>query len=287
MWPHEGCEREVIVATESLKLGTAQYGYLWGYSLEHALREIRRLGFRYVELMTTTPHVWPPDLSPAHRRDLRNMLEGLGLELSAVNPTFLDINLASPNPGIRAESIRQIKEQITLAHDLGAPLVVVIPGRRHPLSAPPVETVWEDFAREAVFECVEHAEKNKVVFGLENAPSLFIDSAERMNFVINEVNSAWMKIVFDVANAAMIEPVVQGLELVKDHVIHVHLSDTDRTRWSHAPVGEGGVDFAPIALALKEMEFSGVSILEVIDSNDPEGGIKSSFERLNPLGWNV
>ncbi len=270
-----------------LKLGTVQYSYLWDYSLEDALKEIKAFGFRYIELMTTPPHFWPPSFTKEQRKDLRSLMDQLELELVAINPTFLDINMASPNPGIRDESVKQIMEQITLAHDLGAKIIVAMLGKRHPLLAPPVETVWKRFAREGVLRCTEHAERNKVIFGLENGPSLFIDRAELMLFVLNEVKSPWMKIVFDVANASMVESVVPALDLVKDYLVHIHLSDTDTVKWTHSPIGMGGIDFAPVAEKLKEMRFPGVSILETTHAEDPKGGIVSSVEKLAPLGWRM
>jgi sugar phosphate isomerase/epimerase len=270
-----------------LKLGTVQYSYLWEYSLEDSLREIKDLGFKYVELMTTPPHFWPRAFTRKQRKDFRNLVDRLELELVAINPTFLDINMASPNPGIRDESVKQILDQITLAHDLGAKIIVVMVGKRHPLLAPPVEMVWEKFAREGVLRCVEHAERSEVIFGLENGPSLFIDRSELMLFVLDEVKSPWMKVAFDVANASMVEPIVPALELIKDYVVHVHLSDTYTVKWAHSPIGMGGIDFAPVAKKLREMRFTGVSILETTYDEDPRGGIVSSVEKLAPLGWRM
>ena len=269
----------------SLKLGTAQYSYLWNCSLVDSLRAIKALGFKYVELMTAPPHLWPPSFSTQSRRELRNLIEELELELVAINPTFLDINMASPNPGIRTESVRQIMGQITLAHDVGARIIVVMIGKRHPLLAPSVEFVWREFAREGVLRCVEHAEKHKVIFGLENGPSLFIETAEAMRDILHEVDSPWMKAVFDVANATMAEDVESGLETIKNELIHVHLSDTDSGKWSHAPVGMGVIDFKRVAEKLREIDFSGVSILETTYGESPTWGIESSVEKLSPLGW--
>lgn len=268
-----------------LKLGTVQYSYLFDYTLSDALRRIQGLGFHYVELMTAPPHVWPSEFTKEKRKHLRTEMGRLGLELVAINPTFLDINLASPNPGIRKESVKQILEQITLAHDLGAQIIVVIAGKRHPLIAPSVEDVWKRFAREGVLRCVEHAEKKKVIFGLENGPSLFIDTAERLLFVLNEVKSHWIKVVFDVANTSLVEPILPAFDRIKDHVVHVHLSDTDGVKWTHSPVGQGTIGFSGIATKLREMDFSGVSILETTHREDPDGGIRVSLERLIPLGW--
>jgi len=273
--------------TDFLKLGTAQYTFLWDYSLKDSLKQIEELGFRYIELMTTPPHFWPPSFKKERRKDLRKWMDLFDLELVAINPTFLDINMASPNPGIREESIKQIKQQITLAHDLGAKIIVVIIGKRHPLIAPPIEIVWKKFAKEGVLRCVEHAEKNKVIFGLENGPSLFIEKAAFMRFVLNEVRSPWMKFVFDIANASIVEPIEPALDLIKDHLVHVHLSDTDGKKWTHSPIGMGKIDFSSIAKKLKEINFSGVSILETTHAENPKWGIVSSVEKLLPLGWRM
>jgi len=273
--------------TEPLKLGTAQYTYLWDCSLKESLKRIKEIGFKHIELMTTPPHFWPRQFTKEQRRSARNLLERLDLVLTAVNPTFLDINLASPNPGMREESIKQIKDQITLAHDLGAEIIVIIVGRRHALLAPPVEVVWKKFARESVLRCVEHAERKKVIFGLENGPSLFIDRTERMQFVLKQVKSPWMKFVYDVANASMVESIVPGLERIKDQLVHVHLSDTDGKKWTHSAVGLGTIDFEAIAKKLKEIQYSGVSILETTHAEDPDGGILRSVKKLTSLGWQL
>ena len=271
----------------SLKLGTAQYTYLWDRTLDEALEEIKTLGFNYIELMTTFPHIWPPALTQSERSDLRKKIDRLEFELVAINPTFLDINLASTNPGFRKESVQQIKDQITLAHDLGAKIIVVIVGKRHPLLAPPFEIVWEKFAKEGVLKCVEHAEKHNLIFGLENGPSLFVDNTDKMLFVLNEIGSSSMKMVFDVANASMVEPLDSAFEKIKDHLAHVHLSDTDFKTWTHSPVGAGKIDFTLVAKKLRDINYSGTSILETTYANDPKWGIMSSVEKLITLGWEL
>ena len=271
----------------ALKLGMAQYAYILNYTMDYTLKELKELGFRYIEIMTAPPHIWPPAFDQAQRKALRNRIETLGLELVAVNPTYLDINMASPNPGFREESVRQIYDQITLAHDLGAKLIVVIIGKRHPLIAYPVEEVWKQFAKEGVLRCVEHAEKLNVIFGLENSPSLFIDTVDRMRFVLDEVKSSHMKVVFDVANASMVEPIVQVFDKIKDNLVHIHLSDTDLKSWSHSGIGEGKIDFQPIAEKLREIHYQGVSILETTMLNEPRVSIIHSVEKLTRLGWHI
>jgi sugar phosphate isomerase/epimerase len=56
-----------------------------------------------------------------------------------------------------------------------------------------------------------------------------------------------MKIVFDVANASMVKPILSAIELIKDHWVHAHLSGTDGKKWTYSSAGMGTIDFASIA----------------------------------------
>ena len=96
-----------------------------------------------------------------------------------------------------------------------------------------------------------------------------------------------MKIVFDVANASVVEPIESALDMVKDHLVHVHLSDTDFNQWTHSPIGMGQIDFGSVAKKLREIGFSGISILETTYGEEPRWGIISSIEKLIPLGWQI
>lgn len=267
-----------------LKLGCAVYTYLWSMPLESALHRVADLGFTHVEIMTTPPHCWPRAMDQVARRRLRDLLESRGLQLVALNPTFLDINIASLNPALRDESVRQIKETVELARDLGARIAIVSCGRRHPLIPAPFETSWE-LARPGLEESLELAERHDVVLGIENTPSLFVSTGEQCVEAVRRLGGSRARVVFDVANASMVEDPVAGLRAVAEHLEYVHLSDTDGVRWTHSSVGSGKIDFAGVAGALREIGYSGVSTLETTEPDDPDGSIRRSLETLLPLGW--
>lgn len=267
----------------NLRLGSATYSYLWSISLEDAIAEIARLGFRAIEIMATPPHAWPRDLDPERRSRLRHLCRDLGLTIEALNPTFLDLNLASTNPGIREEATRQICETIELAGDLGARMVVVAAGQRHPLIAPSADWFW-NITREGVTRCLEVCTKRRVYFALENAWTV-VDRAQQMAQLMREIDHPWLGICYDVANAAMVQSPYDGLYVVADRLIHVHLSDTDFRAWGHNPVGSGIVDFSRVARILREIGYNGTSILELTYPQDSSGGIRRSTEILERLGW--
>jgi sugar phosphate isomerase/epimerase len=268
----------------ALTLGAATYAWLWDRSLEQAIDRIADLGYRHFEIMTAPPHVWPRGMDAAARLALRRQYEKRGLALTSLNPTFLDLNMVSPNPGIREETLRQFREQFELAADLGAPLVVITVGKKHPLIAPEFEYFWRlalDGARQVLPVC----EKTGVVFGVENGWTAFTHAKHCADFVA-ELRHEKLKIVFDVANATIVrESPLDGLDTVKDHLALVHLSDTDDRTWGHNPIGTGMIEFAPIAQRLNAIGYRGVSILEVVIRQDPERHFRESLEKLCPYGW--
>jgi len=270
----------------ALKLGVATYAFLWTHTLEEILEQMSEWGFQQVELMTTPPHIWPRTVDKTYRTKLHRVIEASGLEVVAVNPTFLDINIASPNPGFRAESVTQVKEIIRLAPDLGASILVLIPGKRHPLVPQPFEQSWQ-IAKASILECLPEAEQHGVILGLENAPTLFMERSEQLRRMVEEIGSEYVQVVFDTANGAPFEPLPEALEIVKDYLVHVHVSDYGKNRWAHLPVGAGQIDFGKIAARLEEIGFSGSSVIETTYLETPDGGVLASKTQLETLGWQL
>jgi deoxyribonuclease-4 len=268
----------------AMKLGAASYTYLWVCPLEEAIDRIARLGLRDLEIMTSSPHLAPLEFGAYERQRLRRKLDDAQVRLVALNPTYLDLNLASMNSSIRRASVAEIQANLQLAHDLRAELVVVMPGRRHPLIPAPFEEVWE-VAVDSVGQCVRTAGDLGIKCGIESGPSLFVQRVSEAIRMLKEFDSRGCGLVYDVANTQMVESPVQGLIEAVPHMIHLHLSDTRKNAWGHLPIGQGEIDFAAITAELKKHSYKGAAILETIDQQDPDGGFRRSLEALAPLGW--
>jgi sugar phosphate isomerase/epimerase len=76
-------------------------------------------GWEGVELDAERPHAAPMDLSADDRKRLRELSGSLQLPISAVSP---NCDLSSPVPSQREAMICYVRECITLARDVGAPL---------------------------------------------------------------------------------------------------------------------------------------------------------------------
>lgn len=269
----------------TLKLGVATYNYLWRYSIEQTIEHISKLGFQIIEIMTTFPHAWPNALDKKSRLKLHDLLASYNLKVKAINPTFGDLNLASPRPTVRKLTVEEIKEQIRFAHDIEAEIVVVVPGTRHLLGPPPLEIAWK-YAIEGIIECAKVAEDYGVTIGLEHTPYRFIEKTEQLKRMIEEIGLDSVKAVFDVSNTSVIEPLVPAIETLGKLIEHVHLADNDCKTWGKLPIGTGAIDFTAVARALNKIKFHGVSIIELwyLDA-DPDEPIIASKKRLEALGW--
>ncbi len=235
---------------------------------------------------TTPPFLWPAHFGPFERRRLRRHLQDAGVRVFSLNPTFLDLNLVSLNPAIREASLAEAKETVRLAADLGAELVVLAPGRRHPLIPSPLEDA-EELAVEVIGECVELGGELGITIGLENLPGLFVATGSQIVRLIKQIGAAHCRAVFDVANAHMVEDPAAGLREVAPHLALVHYCDTHREAWAHLPVGMGDVDFAATTRVLHEVGYAGPVILETTYPEDPDGGIRSSIAELAKLGLSL
>lgn len=271
----------------TLKLGIATYNYLWRFSLKSTLEHIANMKFRWIEIMSTPPQAWPGGFSENDRKELRQQLDSYDLEVVALTPTFGDLNIASPRPSIRKETIKEMKEQVDLARDLDAQIVVLSPGKRpNPLSfaTPPVEAIW-NLAKDGAIECAKYAEDREITIGLEETPSFFVETAEQLKKMIHEIGMESVKAVYDSSNISVKESPVSSIEILGDLICHVHLSDNDCKKFEKLPVGMGIIDFGSVATALKKVGFEGWSMIEFWYPDDPHGGAIDSKKTLETLGW--
>jgi deoxyribonuclease-4 len=252
---------------------------LWACSLTEAIDRCARFGFRTIELMTTPPHFWPAHYGPFERRRLRRYLHDAGIRVSSLNPTFLDLNIISLNPAIRAASVTEIEENVRLAADIGADLVIVSTGRRHPLIPSPTADA-ESLALDTIAGFVRLGESLGVTIGIENIPSALAATGGQVRRFAATIGSPRCRVVFDVANSFMVEDPAAGLRAVGSLAALIHYSDTRQSAWAHLPIGMGAVDFAATTNALREIAYPGPVILETTYPDDPDGGIAASITAL-------
>jgi sugar phosphate isomerase/epimerase len=270
----------------SLPLSGCTFGWLHRAPLTDALRSLAAHGVSSVELTTASPHLFTTYFGRYERLELARLLRSLELRVTSVNPSFADLNLISTNPELRALSERQMLAEIELAHDLSAPFVVLIPGRRHALAPAP-----DDAARAVLDQglsvLVPRAAALGVTICLENSPYGYLGPAASLLEVVKSYGSPHLRLVYDVANALAQEDPAAGVAAAGEFLALTHVSDTWRDRWAHTSVGRGEVDFAAFAQALSAAGFAGPTVYELVDGEDPSPRLDADLAALRSAGWEL
>ena len=259
------------------------YTFLWKETLATAIAEIADAGYRGVELMAAPPHIeLSGDTRPAAAA-ARDACLRAGVSIAGVAAGF-DVNLASPDGAMRDWSLKHYQAAGRFAAQLGAPYLVLHPGRRHPFKPAP-----SDAAREWVIagltRIAEALRDEGVRPVLENTPSTILDTAEECADVVRAVGADRLGVCYDVANGLMVEDPGHGLRTVAGLLQLVHVSDATGGEWRHDPIGTGDGDFGALAATVDEIGYSGPVVVETIHQARPGPGLKADRLALQHAGW--
>ena len=262
--------------------GCNTYSYVRSESAASCVARLADKGFREFELMLHPGHLWP-DLAGAELQRLRAQF-ARDVRLVTLNMPNIDINVAAAAVEMRRHSLAMLTRTVQLAGELGAPGVVIGPGKANPLfPASADELVPHFFAALDVLAPVAAAAGTAL--WLENMPFAFLPGIDELVAALDRYGNDDIGIVYDVANAHFIgEDIHYGLKRCGDRLKLVHLSDTGRRLYRHDPVGQGDVPFATIPAMLADVAYVRRPMLEIISPNG-DADILDSATRLAALGF--
>lgn len=272
-----------------LTVAASTFPFLYSHDGLGALKHLRSLGYDAFEMMIFPPHCWPRELSVAQRREYRNWLEGEGGRITSFCYPLLDNNPNGVDRLMRSYTLDRYREAIDMAAEWGCPYVVAIPGPVNSLINPPREWMLNWFV-EGVQDLVRHAKGTGVQILLENVPFTFLPSAQDMLETARLIGPE-VGVNFDICNSAFIkEDPAAAIRLLGDLVKNVHISDSGYDDFKHERLGTGIVAPAPAAAALRDIGYTGATVLEIITDAmapgaDPDGDIRASHAILAEHGW--
>ena len=229
---------------------TIREGMVPGATLGDRLAWVEGMGIDGIEL-----HAGSMTLS---HDELRATFSGSPVGVSAIEgiPKLLDAD-----PAVRADAVRQIRERIPLARDLGAVGVLIVPqfGR---VPALPDLSPWKSGA-ELERELLLAQLRELAPAALDAGVVLFTEPLNRYEaYIVNRVEQgaeiaravgegvATMADFFHMnIEEADIPASIRG---AGEHIAYVHVADSNR-----AQPGMGHVDFRPGFAALKEIGYDG------------------------------
>lgn len=272
-----------------LEVAASTFPFLYSHDGLGAMKHLQTLGYDFFELMVFPPHCWPREMSAEQRKEYKTWLDGEGLRISSFCYPLLDNNPNGVDKLMREYTLDRYREAIDLAAELSCPYVVAIPGPVNSLINPPHQWMLDWFV-EGMKSLVDHAKGTGVELLLENVPFTYLPTAQDMVDTANLIGPE-IGINFDVCNSAFIkEDPAAAIRMMGDKLKNVHISDSGYEEFVHARLGTGIVDPGPVYKALKDIGYSGATVLEIITDAlqpgvDPDDDIKASHKILADVGW--
>jgi D-psicose/D-tagatose/L-ribulose 3-epimerase len=201
---------------------------------------------------------------------LGERLEDLGLERLAVSARGADDNPIAEDPAVRAEAVAATRANLDSAAALGAPLIC------GPLGAPlgvfsgaPPTAEEKARAVEYLREVAPYAEERGVTIALEylNRFEMYLtNTAADLAALDREVDHPSVRMMYDTFHAHIEEKDPRlALQECKDMLVHVHLSENDRST-----PGVGQVEWDETFAALREIDYDGWIVIEAFGDALPE-----------------
>ena len=228
--------------------------------ISDAIDLARRHDLPAFEVWADHPHAHPDETSSNARVVLRRELAGFARV--SVHGPLGNVSLASINPGIWRESVRQYLAAAELAHDIGAAVLVVHPGD---LRDPRFFSEFARLSEESIGQLARRAAELGVFLAVENCGPYHagIDrTASDLASIVRSAGSPQVKVCLDTGHAAVNRNMDEIVKLLGRDIVHLHVHDNHGQRDEHLPIGRGTIDYTPLEPVLPG--FDGMAIAEVV-----------------------
>lgn len=261
----------------------------WKFS--DTCKAVRKAGYTGIEIAHFTLADDPSSISPAQRREYREVMAGEGLEFVGLHWLMVapkGLHVTTPDASLREKSWQHIERLIDLCADLGPGVMVFGSPKQRCVTggitrAEATRYFVDGFARVAPL-----AGERGVTILMEALPESQCDvvtSLDEAAALVREVNHSAVQTMFDTHNA--VEEKEQHSVLVDRHfdlIRHVHVNEMDGRH-----CGTGDYDFKPVLATLARRNYQGWVSLEAFDftpgaekiANDSLRYLESEIQKLN------
>lgn len=229
------------------------FSYRGKPTIEEIMEFAADVGYDGVEFVYDDSFLHPSKMDRNVRARYREKAESLGLEIPSVaTGVFWKYNLGSSDGEIREEAKEFVRLGVDLAADLGARVLLVVPGVADP--SIPYEDLYET-AKKSLREVAGFAEDRGVVIGLENVWNKFLYSPLEFKKFLDEIGSDYVRAYFDVGNVVALGYHEHWTRLLRGRIAMVHVKDFDVEVGNirgFRHVGKGSIDWPKVIKLLKE-----------------------------------
>jgi sugar phosphate isomerase/epimerase len=264
------------------------------FSLDVAIREIAKIGYKGVEILCDIPHAYPPEFSKEQATKIKNLISDLNIGISNLNAFTLYAIGDVYHPSwiendykLREIRIKHTIDCIYLAKTLGAKNLSTEPGGPINIKKNKIESniLLKIFA-DGLKKVKSIAEENDVKILVEPEPSLLIENSQQFLELMKTICSDYIKLNFDIGHFYCVkeDPSETILKLI-DYIEHFHLSDIANNRVHyHLIPGIGSIDFEQVFDTIKKIGYKGFVTVELYPYQDnPIYVAKQAYNYLKVL----
>lgn len=286
-----GISNKIGVIVDSFKVGVRE-----------GLVKAKNVGADGVQIYAVSGEMDPDNLSTAQRKELKEYIASLGLEISALVGDLSGHGFQDKNEN--AWKIEKSKRILDLAVELGTNVVTthigIVPDDKN-------GEIYEAMQK-ACDELSSYATSVNAYFAIETGP----ETSAHLKSFLDTLSTNGLSVNFDPANMVMVtgDDPVQGVYNLKDYIVHTHAKDgirlvevdpriiygslgfeplshekiaemaTGGEFFREVPLGEGKVDWPAYIQALQDIGYKGYLTIEREVGTNPEADIANAVQFL-------
>ena len=206
-------------------------------SFEEWLSTASQDGFNMMEILCEGPHTWPR-IALSFPPQTFQIFHSYDIDIYLHAPT-IDMNPASLNPGIREETLVQIKETIDMAVEIGAKAITTHPGLIHRLEDR-IRDLGMEFAIETLTQASEYANECGIILSVENMPHRYAYFCNNIQEHVLFTKKCGCQATVDLGHANTNGDIKPFLKM--ENICYYHLSDNNGDKDQHLTLGEGNLN---------------------------------------------
>ncbi len=257
-----------------------------GWKLDDVFKYSAELGYDGVEVAHFTICDSVTEVAKSERDRLRKSAEDAGVEIVGIHWVLVSpkgLHISHPDPEIRLKTRDYLHELVDFCGDLGGRVIVFgSPQNRNTLEPLKPKEAWE-FAKETFQHACEHAKDRGVTICIEPLASYmtdYINTPDDGAKLVEEINHPNFKMILDTysMNCNKVD-MAKAVDKYSQYVEHFHIND-DNEQW---PLS-GSIDYAPVAKALKKINYDKYVSVEVFKFEpDPKTIAQESMKALKKI----
>jgi len=272
------------LAGDSRKMQLGLINSAWaqaGRDTAWGIRKTREIGFDSIDLFTD-----PLDIDVRERKLIRRECQKSDLPIISI--CCVATGLIDFNPSVQRFHLERCRKFLDLCYELEAQNLLLVLGEYiwNQEVIPPAEQ-WKT----GITNCrqlADYAESLNLKIALELEPFALslVNNVDSMVRFLEDADHPSLGANIDVSHLQLAKVAPSEIQRLKNHAIHVHISDCDGVRHGDLPPGRGVVNFPPYLAEIAKLPIEGAISIELEYSPEPdriEDWVREAFDATAAL----